>query len=72
MGGEADAAVVGKYAAGMSDVDEVDEPRDLVCTMSFHDSRPATSGEGKGVISMVAVSCGEVKADRGDKDPALP
>lgn len=64
--------VDGGYAVGgRSDLEEVDDPLDLVRARLFKVSNEPMVGEGNGVISSIAAICGDDITEPGDKDPAL-
>lgn len=50
--------------------DEIEDPRDLVFDSTFHDSNEPVTGDGNGVMSSMAVICGDEMLVPGDTEPA--
>ena len=67
-------SVVGGTKKSVFDVavEAAEDARDLDGNPHFHRSLPSPMGDGKGVKSSIAASCGEEMADPGDNEPAVP
>lgn len=55
----------------MSDLEEIEDPLDLVLATYFQDSKALIVGDGRGVISSMAAICGDEMTEPGDIDPAV-